>query len=316
MVETAPPPPPHAPTPDTVAEVRRFNRFYTRAIGVLDKAYLGGPYTLAETRVLYEIANGQGISPGQVAGMLDLDPGYLSRMLARLERDGLVDRRRSTQDGRSVTLTLTPAGRRCFDEVNARSVARVETLLGRLSTPQRDRLAGALNTARTLLDREAAASEVVLRPHRPGDMGWVIERHAVIYGQEYGWSGAFEALTARICADFLDKLDPARERCWIAEGGAERLGSVFLVKETEEVARLRLLLLEPAARGLGLGRRLVEECAAFARAAGYREIVLWTHQVLAAARRIYTATGFEIEATWTHEEFGRLEVSETWRLRL
>ena len=160
------------------------------------------------------------------------------------------------------------------------------------------------------------AAAVALRPHQPGDMGWVVERHAVLYGREYGWTTGIEAVTARIVADFLDHLDPAREHCWIAERAGERLGCVFLVKETDEVARLRLLLLEPDARGLGLGRRLVDECVAFARAAGYREIVLWTHAVLAAARAIYADCGFRLEATWTHDDFGIEEVSETWRLRL
>lgn len=301
---------------DTVAAVRRFNRFYTRAIGVLDKAYLGGPYTLAENRVLYEIAHGEPLTPGRIAAGLDLDPGYLSRMLARLERDGLTARQRSTQDGRSVTLTLTPEGRRFFDALDARTAAQVKALIGPLSPPQRDRLAGALNTARTLLDRDTPAAEVRLRPHRPGDMGWVVERHALLYGQEYGWSAGIEAVTARVCADFLDGFDPARERCWIAERDGERLGSAFLVKDTEEVARLRLLFLEPSARGLGLGRRLVGECIDFARAAGFREMVLWTHTVLTAARRIYAAAGFTLEETWVHEEFGRPEVSETWRLAL
>jgi DNA-binding MarR family transcriptional regulator/GNAT superfamily N-acetyltransferase len=308
----------HAPKPeqDTIAAVRRFNRFYTRAIGVLDKAYLGSPYTLAENRVLYEIAHGEHLTPGRIAGELELDPGYLSRMLARLERDGLIARQRSAHDGRSVTLTLTQEGRDYFDGMDARTQAQVQALIGRLSTPQQDRLAGALDTARALLDRESAMAEVTLRPHRPGDMGWIIERHALVYMQEYGWNAGIEAVTARVCADFLDRFDPARERCWIAERGGERLGSVLLIKETDEVARLRLLLLDPAARGLGLGHRLVAECVAFARAAGFREIVLWTHQVLTAARKIYAAAGFTLEETWLHEAFGRPEVSETWRLNL
>ncbi|HET6970274.1 MAG TPA: helix-turn-helix domain-containing GNAT family N-acetyltransferase [Phenylobacterium sp.] len=303
---------------DTVAAVRRFNRFYTRAIGVLDRAYLGGPYTLAENRVLYEIANGEGVTASHVAATLDLDAGYLSRMLGRLAEDGLVARRRSDTDARSQVLSLTPEGRAYFDGMNARTVAQVETLIGLLSPLQRQRLAGALDTAHSLLDRQAAAGEVVLRPHRAGDMGWVTEHNALIYGEEYGWGPAIEALTARICADFLEHYDPALERCWIAERDGVRLGSVLLVKEPDApgVARLRLLLLTPEARGLGLGRRLVEACVAFAREAGHREIVLWTHAVLTAARKIYAATGFEIEKTWTHEEFGKTEVSETWRLRL
>lgn len=312
MTEAAP----AAVPQDTVAALRSFNRFYTRAIGVLDRAYLGGPYTLAESRVIYEIATRGETTPGEIAAELQLDPGYLSRIVARLERDGLVARRRSARDGRSVILSLTEDGRGHFAGLDARSVAQIEGLIGGLSAGQRGQLAGALATARSLLQTQAPAEPARLRSHQLGDMGWVVESHARVYGEEYGWDARFEAMVAKICAEFLEKLDPARERCWIAERGGERLGSVFLIRETDEVARLRLLLLTPEGRGQGLGRRLVEACVAFAREAGYREIVLWTHQVLAAARKIYAATGFTIEETWTHEEFGRPEVSETWRLSL
>ena len=305
-----------SPPEDTVAAVRRFNRFYTGAIGVLDKAYLGGPYTLAENRVVYEIGTRRTVTPGQIAAELSLDPGYLSRMLTRLERDGLIARRKSDEDGRSVTLSLTGQGQTYFTTVDARSAALVEGLMEGLTCAQRIRLADALETVRDLLAPERAPSPATLRPHQAGDMGWIVEQHALIYGGEYGWNAGIEAVTARVCTAFLEHHDPARERCWVAVQGGERLGSVFLVKETEEVARLRLLLLTPAARGQGLGRKLVEECVAFARAAGYREIVLWTHEVLTAARKIYAAVGFSLEETWIHEEFGRPEVSETWRLRL
>lgn len=301
---------------DTVAAVRRFNRFYTRAIGVLDRAYLGGPYTVTEARVLYEIAQGDGVTPGSICAALALDPGYVSRIVARYERDGLVSRTRSASDGRSFLLRLTPAGRETFVALDARSAAKAASLVERLTAADRSRLAAALDQAQLLLEPEAEPAAPFVRPHRPGDMGWVIEQHALIYGHEYGWGAGIEAVTARICADFLEKHDPARERCWIAERGGERIGSVFLVKESEDVARLRLLLLTPGARGLGLGRRLVEDCVAFAREAGYREIVLWTHAVLTAARAIYASVGFQIEETWTHDEFGKPEVSETWRLTL
>ncbi|MBL8770133.1 MAG: MarR family transcriptional regulator [Phenylobacterium sp.] len=301
---------------DTVGAVRRFNRFYTRAIGVLDRGYLGSPYTLAENRVLWEVAHADGTTPGAIAASLGLDAGYLSRILRRLERDGLLARSRSPHDGRSVTLRLTPAGRDTFATLDRRSAALVEALVSRLTGPQKAELAQALGRAEALLDSDPVRPPIVLRPHRIGDMGWVTERHAVLYGREYGWGAGIEAVTARICADFLEHLDPARERCWIADRAGERLGCVFLVKEDETTARLRLLLLEPAARGERLGRRLVDECVAFARAAGYREIVLWTHQVLTAARAIYAAVGFEITETWTHDDFGKPEVSETWRLRL
>jgi DNA-binding MarR family transcriptional regulator/N-acetylglutamate synthase-like GNAT family acetyltransferase len=301
---------------DTVAAVRRFNRFYTRAIGVLERSYLGSPYGLAENRVLWEIANAPGVTPGAIAATLGLDAGYLSRMLARLEKDGLVARQRSRSDGRSVTLSLTEAGRATFAVLDARSAALVEELMGRLSAPQKAAFAGALSTAQGLIEPPAERPPVTLRPHQIGDMGWVTERHGVLYGREYGWGFGIEAVTAKICSDFLEHFDPARERCWIAERAGQRIGCVFLVKEDDTTARLRLLLLDPAARGERLGRRLVEECVAFARAAGYREIVLWTHQVLTAARAIYAAVGFEITETWQHDDFGKMEVSETWRLKL
>jgi len=303
---------------DPVAAVRRFNRFYTRAIGVLEKGYLGTPYTVAEGRVLYEIAIGGGVTPKAVGEIAGLDAGYLSRILAKLERDGLVARERSATDGRSVILRLTAAGAEMFDGFNRRSIGVVEGLIGDLTAAERARLVASVTAVETLLSpRQAPPEPVVLRAPRAGDMGWIIERHGVNYAREYGWSEHIEAVTARICADFLDAADPARERCWIAERDGERLGCVFLVKdEAQGVGRLRLLMLEPAARGLGLGRRLVDECIAFARAAGYRDVVLWTHQVLTAARAIYAATGFQLEETWTHDDFGAPEVSETWRLKL
>jgi DNA-binding MarR family transcriptional regulator/GNAT superfamily N-acetyltransferase len=301
---------------DPVAAVRRFNRFYTRAIGVLEKGYLGTSYTLAEGRVLYEIAKADGITAKAVGEIAGLDAGYLSRIVARLERDGVVVRERSAEDGRSALLRLTPHGAAVFEPFDQRSAALVEGMIGGLSSRQRQRLTAAMAEVESLLGASATGA-VTLRPHRPGDMGWITERHGLNYAREYGWNGHIEAVTARICADFLDGHDPALERCWIAERGGERLGCVFLVRdEVPGVARLRLLMLQPAARGLGLGRRLVEECISFSRAAGYREIVLWTHAVLTAARAIYAATGFELEETWTHDDFGAPEVSETWRLRL
>ncbi|MEO8114966.1 MAG: bifunctional helix-turn-helix transcriptional regulator/GNAT family N-acetyltransferase [Phenylobacterium sp.] len=301
---------------DTVAAVRRFNRFYTRAIGVLDKSYLGSAYTVAEGRVLYEIAHGEGLTPKAIGEITGLDAGYLSRILARLERDGLVARARSATDRRSVTLRLTEAGAAMFTAFNQRSAALVEGLLGGLSAPDRTRLVGAVETVQALLEPAGAVGPAVLRSHACGDMGWVVERHAELYGREYGWGPKIEAITARICADFLDNLDPARERCWIAERDGVRLGCVFLVDDGRGVARLRLLLLDPAARGQGLGRRLVAECIAFARASGYREIVLWTHEVLTAARAIYAAEGFTLEESHIHDDFGEPLVSETWRLEL
>jgi len=301
---------------DPVAAVRRFNRFYTRAIGVLDKGYLGTPYTLAEGRVLYEVAKGEGVTAKAIGEITGLDAGYLSRILGKLERDGVVARERSATDGRSAVLRLTAHGQEVFSPFDQRSAALVEGMIGGLSGDARRRLTGAMAEVEELLGA-APADPVILRPHRTGDMGWIVERHGLNYAREYGWNGHIEAVTARICADFLDSHDPALERCWVAERGGERLGCVFLVKDDAPgVARLRLLMLEPAARGLGLGKRLVGECVGFARAAGYREIVLWTHAVLTAARAIYAQQGFQLEATWTHDDFGAPEVSETWRLVL
>jgi len=303
-------------TADPVAAVRRFNRFYTRAIGLLDKGYLGTSYTLTEGRVLYEIAKADGPTAKDIGAVTGLDAGYLSRILGRFERDGILVRERSASDGRSALLRLTPHGEEVFAPFDQRSAEMVEGLIGRLSSPARKRLTGAMAEVEELLG-SPAPGPVILRPHRPGDMGWVVERHAALYGREYGWGEGIEGVTARIVADFLEHRDPERARCWIAERGGERLGCIFLVADEEpDVARLRLLLLEPAARGLGLGKRLVDECLAFARAAGYREVVLWTHAVLVAARGIYASAGFKLEKTWTHDEFGKDEVSETWRLVL
>lgn len=303
---------------DPVTAVRRFNRFYTSAIGVLDRRYLGSPYGVAEGRVLYEIATGERVAPKRIGEITGIDAGQLSRIVGKLERDGMVARRRSATDGRSIELSLTPQGAEMFTGFNQRSVALAESLIGGLSAADRRRLVAALETVEDLLSpADRPQPPIVLRAHGPGDMGWITERHGVNYAREYGWGLGIEAVTARICADFLEHFDPAKERCWVAERGGERVGCVFVVKDADsDAARLRLLMLEPAARGTGLGRRLVEECIAFSRAAGYHEIVLWTHAVLTAARKIYAATGFEIVETWEHEEFGKMEVSETWRLKL
>jgi len=304
------------PIADPVCAVRRFNRFYTRAIGLLEKGYLGTPYTLAEGRVLYEIAKGDGVTAKAVGEITGLDTGYLSRIVSRLERDGAVTRERSPADARSALLRLTEHGQAVFGPFDQRSDALVEGMIGGLSQAERAQLTAAMAQVEVLLG-DRTRGPVLLRRHRAGDMGWIIERHGLIYAREYGWNGHIEAETARICADFLDGYDPFAERCWIAERDGERLGCVFLVKDQElGVARLRLLMLAPAARGEGLGKRLVAECIAFARAVGYREIVLWTHKVLTAARGIYAGAGFELEKTWIHDDFGAPEVSETWRLKL
>lgn len=303
-------------TPETVAAVRRFNRFYTRAIGVLERGHLGLPYSLPETRVLYEIANGDRMTAKAVIARTGHDAGYLSRILSRFERAGLLRREPDPEDRRSAILLLTEAGREMFDTLNARQAAQVGGLVGGLSAPGRRELVEALGQVERLLEAPATVAPVVLRPHRAGDMGWVVEQHAVLYGREQGWGALMEAMVAEVVAGFLRGFDPAKEHCWIAEREGRRLGSIFIVREDDAVARLRLLLLDPAARGLKLGRRLVDESVAFARAAGYREVVLWTHRKLTAARAIYAAAGFVMETAEMHEAFGAPEMGETWRLVL
>ena len=298
-----------------VAAIRRFNRFYTRRIGALDEAHLGAPFGLAEGRVLYEIAQTDSLTPPPRAAVPGLDAGYLSRILKRFEREGFTERARSAQDGRSVTIRLNPRGRAAYEELRRVAEGAVEGMIGGLSEAQRAELTAALSTVEALLDAPPIGG-TVLRPHRTGDMGWVTQRHGELYAREYGWDERFEALVARIVADFIENLDPTMERCWIAERDGVRLGSVFLVKgDKPGEAKLRLLLLEPAARGLGLGKRLVAECVAFAKACGYVEMTLWTQSILTAARGIYAWAGFELTASEPHTRIGVPLVGETWRLR-
>ena len=299
-----------------VDRVRSFNRFYTRRIGVLDEAHLDSGFTLTEARLIYELAQSGAATAKALRHSLDLDAGYVSRMLRRLESAGLLARSVDPDDGRSARICLTDQGLGLFRRLNRRSQAQVEAMLEPLSPEQRETVAGAMGVIRNALDRKTPQAPIVLRTHRSGDMGWVIARHAALYGQEYGWGERMEALVARVCADFIEGFNPARDRCWIAERDGERLGSIFLVDGGEGVARLRLLLVEPAARGSGLGRRLAAECIGFAREAGYREITLWTHSVLTAARRIYAEAGFQLVATEPHDRFGPVVVGETWTLKL
>jgi DNA-binding MarR family transcriptional regulator/GNAT superfamily N-acetyltransferase len=305
------------PVQDAVAAVRRFNRFYTRRIGALDDKHLGEPYTLAESRVLYEVAQAPfGITPKALAAATGLDAGYLSRILKRFDRDALTIRQPSPEDGRSVSVWLTSAGIGAYNGLRLTAEDAVEKMIGGLTTSQRVKLTGALAEVEKLLEAPPAG-EIVLRPHRVGDMGWVIHRHGVLYAREYGWGEAFEAVVAEIAADFLKTFDPERERCWIAERGGEPVGSVFLVKgDTAGQAKLRLLLIEPAVRGQGLGKRLVAECVAFARAAGYAEIALWTQSILTAARAAYAGAGFVLTESWPNDDFHPGLISETWVLKL
>lgn len=300
-----------------IAAVREFNRFYTRRIGVLDAAYLDSPFSVTEARVLYELAHRDAPTATEIGRDLGLDAGYLSRILARFARKGLLQRDRSAADGRRRHLSLTDAGRAAFAPLDTRSHDQIGAMLRQLAAPAQDRLVGAMRTVEQLL-APRAEQEAAFRIRQPcaGDMGWVVHRHGVLYADEYGWDARFEALVAGIVARFVERFDPAHERCWIAERGGEVVGCVFLVRRTKAVGQLRLLLVEPDARGMGIGRRLVEECIAFAREAGYRRVVLWTNDVLHAARRIYERAGFRLSAEEAHHSFGQDLVGQTWELRL
>jgi DNA-binding MarR family transcriptional regulator/ribosomal protein S18 acetylase RimI-like enzyme len=300
-----------------IAQVRAFNRDYTRRIGVLSQGLLGSPYSLTQVRVMYEIAHRPGVLAAQLADELGLDRGYLSRTLKGFAAKGLLARAASAADARRQHLRLTPAGRRVFAPLELRSQQQVRSMLARLEGSRRQSLLEAMSVIREAFNAADAPAKVSLRTHRPGDMGWVVERHGALYFREYGWNEEFEALVAGITAEFIRKLDPARERCWIAESAAgRRLGCIFLVAGESGTAKLRLLLVEPEARGLGLGRTLVSECVRFARAAGYERIVLWTQENLAAARHLYEEAGFTRTAREPHHSFGHDLVGETWQLEL
>jgi DNA-binding MarR family transcriptional regulator/GNAT superfamily N-acetyltransferase len=299
-----------------IEEVRAFNRDYTRRIGVLRQGLLESPYSLTQARVMYEIAHRPGVMAASLADELGLDPGYLSRILRSFEAARLIARAASSADARRQHLRLTAAGQRVFAPLERRARREVRALLDELDEPHRQALLSAMRSIRHAFEPAAVETQVSLRTHRPGDMGWVIERHGALYFEEYGWNEEFEALVAGIAADFINKLVPARERCWIAERSGRRIGCIFLVAGEAGVARLRLLLVEREARGLGLGARLVGECVSFARAAGYRRIVLWTHANLSAARRLYQRAGFTQITRQMHHRFGHDLVSETWELQL
>lgn len=300
----------------SVEAVRHFNRFYTRRIGVLRPGMVGSPYSLPEARVIYALGRDGQSTATAIGKELSLDLGYLSRLLQSLRRRGLLLAKRAAHDARQQHLTLTEKGRKAFTLIDSRSRDEMAHMLAPLKSGQRGKLVAAMQTVESLLDAGKTPGEIVLREHRPGDMGWVTERHAVLYYEQDGWGAGFEALCAGIVKDFLENFEPKRERCWIAERNGERVGCVFVVNDKGE-ARLRLLLVEPAARGTGLGRRLVEECIAFSRAKGYKKLVLWTHSHLTAARAIYAKTGFrKLKKTETHDSFGPKAVSEFWELKL
>lgn len=299
-----------------IATVRAFNRFYTNLIGVLREGLLQSPYSLTEARVIFELAQREATEVAEVRAALDIDGGYLSRMLARFDADGLIMRERSVLDARRQVIRLTQPGRQAFAMLDARSAQEIRHLLARLEDEERRRLVGAMGTIREILEGRAPRERFLLRAPRPGDFGWVVQRHGVLYAQEYGWDETFEALVARIVADYLDGRDPRRERAWIAEVDGDPVGCVFCVRSDGRVAQLRLLLVEPSARGMGIGVRLVDECLRFARQAGYDEMMLWTNDVLSQARRIYDRAGFALVAQEPHHSFGRDLVGQNWSLTL
>jgi len=300
---------------ERIAAIRRFSRHYTRVIGALQEGLLQSAFSLTEARVLYELAHRPGLTATTLGRELGVDAGYLSRILASFIDRGLLERRADAADRRQSTLRLSAAGNAAFAPLDARSYADVAALLAPLPEPAQRELVGAMSRIETLLDG-GVQSGWRLRGPRAGDIGWVVERHGALYAAEYGFDARFEALVANVAGAFLAQNDLARERCWIAERDGVRLGSVFLVRADDEVARLRLLLVEPAARGLGIGRRLVDECIGFARAAGYKHITLWTNDVLVAARGIYKATGFHLISSEPHNMFGPSIVGEDWALVL
>jgi DNA-binding MarR family transcriptional regulator/GNAT superfamily N-acetyltransferase len=300
-----------------IEEVRRFNRFFTRRIGVLREGLLHGPYSLTEARVLFELARGDEVSASELSHELGLDPGYLSRILVRFEQGGLLDRVMSDSDGRRRLLHLTAAGGGAFAELDRRSREEVSGMLEGIPERDQRRLLEATRTIEEILgDDDSTPEPYLLRRHEPGDMGWVVQRHGALYAREYGWDERFEGLVARIVADFIEAYDPSWERCWIAETGGRNVGCVFVVRESDEVAKLRLLLVEPEARGAGLGSRLVAECVTFAREHGYLKLVLWTNSVLHAARSIYEEHGFELTNQEEHHSFGADLVGQNWALDL
>lgn len=305
-----------------VAEVRAFTRFYTAVIGVLDEGLLGTPYSVTEARVLFELAQSEATDVADLRRGLRLDSGYMSRIAARLEADGLVTRAPSGRDARRQVLALTPRGREVFADLDARSADQVAHLLDKLGEADQERLVTAMGTVRSLLGAAqgdglpATARTVVLREPGPGDLGWVVARHGSVYAAEYGWNAEFEGLVARIVADYAAAHDPRREAAWIAELDGEPVGCVFCVARDDTTAQLRILLVDPAARGLGIGARLVAECLRFATAAGYESMMLWTNDVLTSARRIYEAAGFRLVEEEPHHSFGQDLVGQVWERRL
>lgn len=298
-------------------EMRRFSRFYTRRIGVLHEGYNGSEFSLTEARIIYELAHLEVATASDLVKSLELNPGYLSRVLKSFEARELIRREAAPNDGRQQLISLTEAGQHHFAALNARSRTDMLRIVGDLTSRQQERLIAGMNEIETLLSAEPErGASYVLRPHQPGDLGWAVQQHGLLYAEQYGWDETFEALAAEVAAKFLRDFDPKRERSWIAEKDGENVGCIFLVKQSDEVAKIRMLLVHPKARGLGIGKRLVEECIRFARQKGYKKITLWTNDILTTARHIYQQTGFKLVAEEKHRSFGHHMVGETWELEL
>ncbi len=302
---------------DRIAAVRAFNRFYTRKLGVLDQHLMKSPFSLSEARVLYELAHRDDLSAKEIGAELGLDAGYLSRIVQNFDDSGLITRKPLAADRRQYRLALTAKGRQAFAKLDRSSHDEVGAMLAALPRGAGRRLTAAMGTIERLLGASPAPSPpAILREPRPGDMGWVVQSHGALYASEYGFDASFEGLVAEITAKFLASFDASRERCWIADIDGVQVGSVFLVRHSDEVAKLRLLLVDPAGRGQGLGQRLVAECIGFAKACGYRRMTLWTQSILVAARRIYQDAGFTLVATEPHRSFGQSLIGETWEREL
>ncbi len=302
---------------DQISAVRAFNRFYTRKLGVLDQQLLKSPFSLSEARVLYELAHRDNLAAKEIGIELGLDPGYLSRIIQKFDEDGLITRKPLPSDRRQYRLSLTAKGRQAFARLDRSSHHDIGEMLATLPRGDGQRLIAAMAAIERLLGASGdKAPPAILRGPRPGDMGWVVQSHGALYASEYGFDASFESLVAEIAAKFLASFDASRERCWIAEIDGAAVGSVFLVRDTDDVAKLRLLLVDPAGRGQGLGRRLVAECISFAQACGYRKITLWTQSILVAARKIYQDAGFVLVAAEPHRGFGQSLIGETWEREL
>lgn len=297
---------------DRVSKVRAFNRFYTNVIGALRDDLLHTPYSLTEARVIFELSQHETVDVADLRRGLDIDAGYLSRVLTRFEADGLITRERSTVDGRRQVIGLTDQGRTTFADLDERSATQIQQLLGQFTDENQRRLITSMEVIRDVLQDTPRTEAFVLREPQPGDFGWVVARHGALYAEEYGWDSSFEALVARVVADYIDHRDPRREAAWIAEVDGAPMGCVFCMRKEDDLAQLRLLLVDPRTRGMGVGARLVQECLRFARRSGYQRITLWTNDVLHQARRIYQRAGFELVEQDKHHSFGHDLVGQHW----